>query len=291
MSRQRFGTAARNLKALMANARPENERPGGESRPWYRIVTNQAAQEADVYLFDEIGWYGVTASNFVEELANIVATSITLHINSPGGDVFDGIAIMNAILDHPASVTAKVDGLAASAASFVAMAGDKVVMGRNAQLMIHDASGMCWGNPDDMRKMAQTLDMISDNIASIYAERTGGTVEDWRAAMRAESWYGAQEAVDAGLADAVAPGPGGSPDPDAPGEPTEPPGGEPNEPEDAVPAHRFSLAAFRHAGRQAAPAPFIPQNATPTLEPEPVVPPRIDWLNTFRTATARAGRE
>jgi ClpP class serine protease len=115
--------------------------------------------------------------------------------------VFDGLAIYNALRSHPAQVTVTVDGLAASIASVIAMAGDRVVMNRGAMMMIHDASSLSVGNAQEMRATADLLDKASDNIASIYADRAGGTPEEWRGQMRAETWYLAAEAVDVGLAD------------------------------------------------------------------------------------------
>jgi ATP-dependent protease ClpP protease subunit len=96
-----------------------------------------------------------------------------------------------------------VDGVAASAASFIAMAGDSIKMAPQSMMMIHDAAGLVIGNADDMREMAALLEKTSDNIAAVYAQRAKGTQEDWRAAMKAETWYTDQEAVDAGLADEI----------------------------------------------------------------------------------------
>jgi ATP-dependent protease ClpP protease subunit len=174
-------------------------------RNWYRIrnAAGAAGDTAEVYLYDEISLWGVTAAAFVDELRAITAPNIALHINSPGGDVFDGLAIHACLQAHPATVTTHVDGLAASAASFIAQAGDQVLIARNAVMMIHDAAGLCWGNAGDMRELADLLDKLSDNIADVYAARAGGTVADWRARMRAETWYTGAEAVDAGLADAL----------------------------------------------------------------------------------------
>jgi ATP-dependent protease ClpP protease subunit len=169
---------------------------------WYEIK-NLAADNAVVSIYDEIGGWGVTASEFVADLKGITARSITLNINSPGGDVFDGLAILNALRQHTSSVNVVIDGMAASAASFIAMAGDTVKIAPNAMMMIHDASGLCIDNAKGMREMADLLDKTSQNIASIYASRAGGDVEDWRAAMQAETWYTDQEAVDAGLADEI----------------------------------------------------------------------------------------
>jgi hypothetical protein len=126
-----------------------------------------------------------------------------VHINSPGGDVFDGIAIYNALANHAASVTTYIDGLAASAASFIAQAGSPVKIARNASMMIHDAEGICVGNCAAMLEMADLLDAASNNIADIYS-RSGGTVPQWRDRMKATTWYhNGQDAVDAGLANEV----------------------------------------------------------------------------------------
>ena len=174
-----------------------------EFRPWYRI-TNQAADEAEVMLYDEVGgWLGATADDFINDLRDITAPNILLRVNSPGGSVTEGIAIANALRSHPANVTVQVDGIAASIASVIAMAGDHVRMMPNALLMVHEASGVCAGDAAEMIKMAEILDKISGNIASAYATRAGGTVDEWRQVMRNETWYTAEEAVAAGLADEV----------------------------------------------------------------------------------------
>lgn len=189
-------------------------------------------------LYDPVDSYGefwgVSAKEFAQALDDLPSniTEIRLHINSPGGDVFDGVAIVNALRAHSARVVAVVDGIAASAASFIAAAADETLMAPNSELMIHDAWGLCVGNAAEMQQMAEMLDHISDNIASIYAAKAGGTVADWRAAMAKETWYSAKEAVAAGLADAVQ--------------------------ELAAPVaaqNRHDLSIFTYAGRAAAPAP------------------------------------
>lgn len=223
-------------------ARMLAEAPKAAARPWYNIqnATPPAGESARVDLYDEIGgWFGVPAADFVRDLNAITADSIDLHVNSPGGDVWDGVAILNAIRDHPANVTATVDGVAASAASFIVMGADTIVMGRNSEMMIHDAWGIVMGNAADMADFSARLDSMSNNIASIYAERTG-TTEEWRAAMKAESWYSAQEAVDAGLADSVAAAKDDKPAEDA--------------------KDRFDLSIYNYAGRRAAPEPVIPRS-------------------------------
>ncbi|NUS26942.1 MAG: Clp protease ClpP [Streptomyces sp.] len=176
----------------------------GRDRPWYKI-SDAADDEAELLLYDDIGgWFGTYAEDFDTDLKAVTAKKLTVRVNSPGGSVFEGMAIASMLRAHPADITVRVDGIAASIASVIAMAGDRVVMMPGATMMIHDASGMCLGDAADMAKMAELLDLLSNNIADIYAAKAGGTRDEWRTKMRAESWYLAQEAVDAGLADEVA---------------------------------------------------------------------------------------
>jgi ATP-dependent protease ClpP protease subunit len=159
-----------------------------------------------VYGFIGDSWYedGVTAASFAKELAGIGNGGIDLHLNSGGGSVFDAIAMHAALLNHSSDVTSYVDGIAASAASFLAMAGDEIVIEKPAKMMIHNASGLVLGNKADMREMADLLDELDGTIAQIYADRSGRPAKEWAAAMDAETWYGSAQAVDAGLADRVA---------------------------------------------------------------------------------------
>lgn len=188
----------------------------GSLKPERRSVLNAQPLAPDsgdgiavLRLYDPIdSWgedWGVSAKEFVAALDALPGdtSEIRLHINSPGGEVFEAVTILNALRRHPANVVAVVDGLAASCASFLAAGADQTVMGGNSQLMIHDAWGACIGNAADMRSLADTLDHLSSNIADIYAAKAGGTTQDWRDAMLEETWYGAQQAVDAGLADMV----------------------------------------------------------------------------------------
>jgi ATP-dependent protease ClpP protease subunit len=183
-------------------ARPENG--GGD---WWKIG-NTDGDRAEVFIYGHIGDYyeadDVTAAAFTKALRGITASAIDLRVNSPGGSVFDGIAIYTALLEHPAVVDVSVDGVAASAASFVSMAGDTIAIQKPAKMMIHDATGIVLGNAADMQEMADLLNDLSDTIAGIYADRAGGTPAKWRDAMKAETWYSAAAAVEAGLADRVA---------------------------------------------------------------------------------------
>jgi ATP-dependent protease ClpP protease subunit len=178
--------------------------------PWYYI--RNAAEEgggkddaaAEVFIYDEIGGsFGVDANEFIQDLQGIKAENLTVRINSPGGSVIDSIAIYNALVQHPANVTTRVDSMAASAASIVAMAGDTIEMMVGSQLMIHDAMSAEMGNAKELRELAKWLDMQSDNIATIYAARGTKTADEWRAMMLAETWMFADEAVTMGLADSV----------------------------------------------------------------------------------------
>lgn len=175
---------------------------GVEPSPWYHIENAEdEATTTDVYLYAEIGLWGVTGADFVNALAEVTTDHITLHINSGGGSVWDGVTIMNAIRDHAAEVTVQVDALAASAASFIAMAGDTIVMNVASEMMIHNARAVCFGEAADMIAAAAFLERQNDKIANIYLNRAGGKLADWSAAMDAETWYSGPQAVKAGLAD------------------------------------------------------------------------------------------
>lgn len=181
---------------------------------WYRISNNATVEDTtEVYIYDEIGGsFGVSADDFVKDLNEITTPKINVRINSPGGSLFDSIAIHNALAQHPAKVRTTVDALAASGASIIAMAANRyneandtggVVMMPGSQMMIHDALGVEMGNAADMRAMANFLDRQSDNIAVTYKNRAGGTAEEWRSRMLAETWMFAEEAVSLKLADKV----------------------------------------------------------------------------------------
>ena len=201
---QRFTSIrpAEDLPRLQAILAARQLPEGQQGRGWYSIK-NLSQAEAEVYIYDYIGIDGVSASEFIRDLSDIKASTITLRINSGGGDVFDGVAIFNALNRHRATVNAYIDGVAASAAAFIAMAGDTITMSPHAQMMVHEASGIVMGFAADMRQMADFLDKANANIASIFAGRAAGTTEDWLGLMNAETWFSDQEAVDAGLADGI----------------------------------------------------------------------------------------
>ena len=172
-------------------------------KSWYTIRARDGG--AEVLIYDEIGAYGVSAKGFLAELGALPEeAAIDLRLNSPGGSVFDAVAIHNALSRHAGTVTVWIDGIAASAASYVAMAGDAIVMPENAFLMIHDPSGLVMGTAADMREMAGTLDKIAAGMTRGYAGRSGKTEDEIAALMAAETWFSAAEALDAGLATQLA---------------------------------------------------------------------------------------
>lgn len=256
--------AARRAAQARAQAGPEAAAPR-----WYSIRNAADPDEAEVLLYDAIGgWFGIYADEFLAELRQVTAPKMRVRINSPGGSVFEGVAIANALRAHPAQVTVQVDGIAASIASVIAMAGDRVEMAPNSMLMIHEASGVCYGDTAEMAKMAEVLDLISTNIANAYAARSGTDAAGWRDAMKAETWYLPDDAVAAGLADAAL-----SAVPESPNAPEEPDEDDDEElAEELTEARmraRFDLAAFGYAGP---PQPEKPKPAPPAAREDQAQP-------------------
>lgn len=171
------------------------------------VVAAANEAPAEILLYDEIGMWGTSASDFAQALLQAGDGPLTLRINSPGGDVFDGYAIYNMLRARAAPVNVVVDGIAASAASFIAMAGSTITMGEPSMLMIHNCWGLCIGDRNAMLDMAATQEKIDGQIAAIYAAKAGKPVTDMAAVMNAETWYTSTEAKDAGLCDVVATAP------------------------------------------------------------------------------------
>lgn len=164
-----------------------------------------SGDQATIYLYDAIDpWWGISAEAFAQQLNAVTAPTINLRINSPGGDVFEARAIVTAIRQHPANIIAHVDGVAASAASYIALAANEVEISDGAFFMVHKAWTFEMGNADDLRKTAGLLDQIDDSIANDYAARTGKSKDQMLALMTAETWLTATEAKDIGFADRIA---------------------------------------------------------------------------------------
>lgn len=169
---------------------------------WYNLKAD-AGKTPVLSIFDDIGAYGVSAKSFLNDLRTVTTDEVDVEINSPGGDVFAGLAIYNGLRASGKKINVKVLGLAASAASLVAMAGDTIEMPENAFMMIHNPWGFAMGGADEMRNTADVLDKIGTGLVSTYAKRTGKTDQEITALLDAETWMTAQEAVDAGFATSV----------------------------------------------------------------------------------------
>lgn len=161
----------------------------------------------EIWLYDQVGegWFGgMSAKTFVAEMQNLGKVDIiNLHINSPGGSVFEGVAIYNSLNSHPARIEVDVDSVAASIASLIAMSGDEIRMAANSMMMIHDPMGVTVGSAQDMRKTAELLDQVKGVIALTYANRTGKKETEISDMMTEETWMTAAEAEDMGFADIV----------------------------------------------------------------------------------------
>lgn len=175
------------------------------NQSWYSIKA-KANDTAEISIYDEIGFWGITAKSFSKDLKALGNNlkQINLHIHSPGGDVFDGIAIYNLLKNHPANVTVYIDGLAASMASVIAMAGNEVIMPENAMMMIHKPWGIQGGDAEDMRKYADLLDKVENTLIPAYANKTGKTPEELAEMLSAETWLNGKECVEQGFADKLA---------------------------------------------------------------------------------------
>lgn len=173
-------------------------------------LTNSTDSSVDIDIYGDIGEdvFGesdtsVGAKAFLDMLRDAKGKAIDLHVNSGGGSVFDAFAMMTALANHDGKVTAHVDGVAASAASFLLAAADEVRMSSAAFIMIHDASTVAFGNSQQIRETAEWLDMIDGQLAGIYAKRGTKTEAEYRAAMDETTWFNAEQAVEWGLADYV----------------------------------------------------------------------------------------
>lgn len=168
---------------------------------WYNMTINNDV--SDVYIYDEVSWAGVTADDFVKDLNDIKSGTIRLHINTPGGNVFDGITIYNALKQHQAKVETYIDGLAASIGSIIAMAGDDVYMSENAFFMIHSPFCITAGSAEDLRKTAEMLDKIGETIINTLSKESGSDIEKVKGWVADETWFTAKEALDAGFVDKI----------------------------------------------------------------------------------------
>lgn len=173
----------------------------------FRIEARAREEQAEIYIYEDVGagfFGGVTAKEFARQLkAAGKVRSLDIRINSGGGDVFDGLAIYNLLREHEAAKTVHVDGLAASIASVIAMAGDEIRIADSGFLMVHNAWGVMMGDAEEARKFAALLDQTTSAIADVYVARTGRPLEKVLELMAAETWMGSEQAVELGFADAI----------------------------------------------------------------------------------------
>lgn len=167
-------------------------------------VVNESDSVTELYIYDVIdSWWGVAAEDFVKQLNSIDTDEIVIRINSPGGDAFDGRAIASAIAAHKSVITAKIDGLCASAATTIANACDHIEMAEGAFYMIHNAWTIGYGNKNDFGELAEFLSKIDDAIAKDYSNRTSIELSEIHEMMDLETWMDADEAKEKGFVDEV----------------------------------------------------------------------------------------
>lgn len=171
------------------------------------VKIRNGGDDAELFIYEPIGadfYGGISATQVKNELrAAKNAKNLSIRINSPGGDVFDSYTILNLLKEHPATKSVSIDGLAASGASLIAMAGDTVTMAPASMMMIHEASAGAYGRAADLRALADVLDKLNGQLAGIYGERTGLDAETIAEMLNAETWLTAEEAVDQGFADSI----------------------------------------------------------------------------------------
>jgi ATP-dependent Clp endopeptidase proteolytic subunit ClpP len=173
-------------------------------KTWYALSARAEIRQTEISIFDEIGYYGVSAKQFIGDLKRVPADhEIVLKIHSPGGEVFDGNAIFNALKRHPGGVTVQIEGLAASMATVISLAGAPVKMAANGFYMIHNPWGVAMGDADEMRDQAALLEKIREGMIAAYASKSGQEPEQIAAWMDAETWFSAEEAQAAGFVDEV----------------------------------------------------------------------------------------
>lgn len=172
-------------------------------------ITNKTTDTAEIVIYSQIGesWFedGITAVSFSKELKDLSSSikNITLRLNSPGGDVFDGITIHNRLKQHSAKVTVYIDGLAASIASIIALAGDEVIMSEGAMMMIHKPTTGVWGNSEEMESVIQRLDDVEEQLIGIYKRKTKLDRTEIKTMLSNETWMGAEEALELGFIDST----------------------------------------------------------------------------------------
>lgn len=202
--RGRHAFYARYLNSL---AIAERE-PGKHS--WYRIeAKSKGEEETEVYVYDEIGFYGIRASDFLRDIKAVTTPNMKLRLSTPGGVVTEAHAMFNGLVEHPSKVTTHIDALAASMGSILALTGSEknggggIHMAKNAFYMIHNPWGVAIGDDDDMMKTAEVLGKMKGVMANAYQDVSGKDLDEILGMMKAETWFTAEEAKAAGFIDSV----------------------------------------------------------------------------------------
>ncbi|EJQ93143.1 hypothetical protein IGW_02744 [Bacillus cereus ISP3191] len=173
----------------------------------FEVLNSANTEETDLYMYGSISaysWYdGISSSKVREQLKNVTAKTINVHINSGGGDVFESIAISNLLKNHSATIVVHIDGLAASGASVIAMAADKIVMPKNTMMMIHKAWTYAAGNAEGLRKVADRLDKIDNAVTESYTSRFVGEKSELESLLAEETWLTAEECKTFGFCDEI----------------------------------------------------------------------------------------
>lgn len=169
------------------------------------IAAGAVAAQPEISVYDEIGLWGVTGKDYMDAFSALPGDSVTLNINSPGGSVFDALLMYNGMKASGKTITVRIMGVAASAASLIAMAGTTIEMPENTFMMLHSPMTGAYGNADEMRSAADMLDTIGKSLSATYEKRSGQTPEAMAAILSKDTWLSAQECVDKGLADKVTP--------------------------------------------------------------------------------------
>lgn len=170
---------------------------------WYEFQNEAESSTVEISIYDEIGDYGTSAKRFIDDLKSAGDKDINIRMNSVGGSVFDGLAIYNVLRSHKGYVNVKIEGLSASIASIIALAGDNIEMAENGFFMIHNPFGKSAGGADDMRKTADLLDKIKQELVSIYSNKTQLSDETISDMMDKETWLTSQEAKEMGFIDTI----------------------------------------------------------------------------------------
>jgi len=168
-------------------------------KSWYSVVAKKSDKPAEVSIYDEIGIWGVSAKDFIQSIRDLEDINLTIH--SPGGEVADGLAIYNAIKRHRGKVVAKVDTMAASMASVIALAADEVEIAENGFFMVHAPWIITGGNADELEKMAEDMRKFEDKLVNVYEKETNLNEEEVRSLLKEDSYLFADEAVELGFAD------------------------------------------------------------------------------------------